>query len=78
MENNWLVQKAAQMQSHAYVNVAKSFCKALKGVYGPTWFFLHSVRSIDCALINNKDLILAGWAEHLQSQLNKAHATNPG
>ena len=54
------------------------FCEALKHVYGLTRLYLHHMRSIDGALIKNKDIILVRWAEYLQYLLNKIHATGPG
>ena len=56
----------------------KSFYEALKGVYGPSRFSLHLVRSTDGVLIKNKELILKRWAEYLQNLLNKVHTTDPG
>ena len=54
MENNWWAGKAAQIQSNANVNDTKSFCEALRGVYGPTRYSLHPVRSTDGVLIPTK------------------------
>ena len=76
--NNWLAGKAAQIQSYANINDAKSFYETLKGVYGPRRFSLHPVRSIDGDLIKNKELILERLAEYLQNLLNKVHTTDPG
>ena len=76
--NYWWVQKADQIHSCANINDAKNFYEALNGVYGPSRFFLHPVRSTDGVLIRNKELILARWAEYLQSPLNKVHTTDPG
>ena len=78
MENNWWARKAAQMQSSANINDTKIFYEALKGVYGPSRFSLHHVRSTDGVLIKNKELILKRWAEYLQNLLNKVHTTDPG
>ena len=78
MENNWWVWKAAQIQSYANINDAKSFYEALNGVYGPSRFSLHPVRSTDGVLLKNKELILKRWAEYLQNLLNKVHTTDPG
>ena len=78
MENNWWARKAAQIQSYANINDAKNFYEALRGVYGPSRFSLHPVRSIDGVLIKNKELILARWDEYLQSLLNRVHTTDPG
>ena len=58
MANNWWARKAAQIQSYANINDTKSFYEALKGVYGPSRFSLHPVRSTDGVLIMNKELIL--------------------
>ena len=44
MENNWWVEKAAQIQSYANINDTKSFYEALKAVHGPKNFSLHPVR----------------------------------
>ena len=78
MENKWWARKAAQIQSYANINDAKSFYEALKAVYRPSSFFLHRVRSTDGVLIKNKELILKRWAEYLQNLLNKVHTTDPG
>ena len=78
MENNWWAGKAAQIQSYANINDTKSFYEALNGVYGPSRFSLHPVRSTDGVLIKNKEYILERWAEHVQDLLSKVHATNPG
>ena len=75
MENKWWVQKAAQRQSYANINDTKNFYEALKGVYRPSHFSMHSVRSTDGILIKNKELILKRWAENLQ---NKVHTNDPG
>ena len=78
MENNWLAEKAAQIQSYANINDTKSFYEALKAVYGPRHFSLDPVRSIDGDLIKNKELFLKRWDEYLQNLLNKVHTTDPG
>ena len=56
MENNWWVRNSAQIQSYANNNYTEGFCVALKGVYGPSRFFLHPVRSTDGVLIKKKEL----------------------
>ena len=43
MENNWWARKAAQIQSYANINDTKNIYEALKGVYGPRRFSLHTV-----------------------------------
>ena len=68
----------AQVQSYANINDTKSFYEAQKGVYGPSPFSLHPVRSTDGVLIKNKELILERWTEYLQNLLNKVHTTDPG
>ena len=78
IENIWWAPKAAQIQSNANIKDAKNIYDALKGVYGPSRFSLHPVRSIDGVLIKNKELILARWAEYLLSLLNKVHTNDPG
>ena len=55
MENNWWVQKAAQIQSYVNVNDAKIWSR----------FSLYPVRSIDGALIKNEDMVHSRWAEYL-------------
>ena len=70
--------KAAQIQSYANINDTKSFYEALKGVYGPSRFSLHPVRSTEGVLIKNMKLILGRWAEYLRNLLNKVHTTDPG
>ena len=77
-EINWWAWKAAQIQNNAYIHDTKNFYEALKGVYGPSRFSLHPVRSNDGVLIKNKELILKRWAEYLQNLLNKVHTTDPG
>ena len=74
MENNWW----AQIQSYSNINDAKNFYEALNGVYGPSRFSLHSISSTDGALIKNKKLILARWAEYQLNLLNKVHSTDLG
>ena len=69
---------AAHIQSYANINDAKNFYEALIGVYGPCRFSLQPVRSTDGVLKNNKELILALWAEYLRNLLNKVHTTDPG
>ena len=78
MENNWLARKSAQIQSYANINDAKNFYEAPNGAYGPNIFSLHPVRSTYGVRIKNRELILAGWAEHLQNLLSKVHTTDPG
>ena len=78
MENNWWSRIAAQIQSYANISDTKNFYDALRGVYGPRHFSLHPIRSTDCVLIKNKELILDRWAEYLQNLLNKVHTTDPG
>ena len=46
------------IQSHANINDTKYFYEALRGVYGPSRFSLHPVRSTDGVLNKNKELIL--------------------
>ena len=77
MENNWWAKKAAKIQSYANINDTKSFCEALKGVYGQRHYSLHPVRSTDGDLIKNKELILERWGEYLQNLLNKVHTSDP-
>ena len=72
MENNWWAGKAAQIQSYANINDTTSFYEALKGVYRPSRFSLHPVRSTDGVLIKNKELIFERWAEYLHNLLNKS------
>ena len=69
---------AAQIQSYANINDTKSFYEALNGVYAPSRFCLHPVRSTDDVLIKNKVYILKRLAEYLQNLLNKVHTTDPG
>ena len=78
LKNNWWAGKANQIQSYANINDTKSFYAAQKGVYGPSRFSLHPVRSTDGVLIKNKELILQRLVEYLQSLLNKVHTTYPG
>ena len=59
MVNNWWARKAAQIQSYANINDAKNSYEVLMGVYGPSRFSLHPVRSTDGVLIKDKELILA-------------------
>ena len=56
----------------------KKFFEALKGVYGPSRFSLHPVKSTNGVLLKNKKLILARWAEYLQNLLIKVHSTDQG
>ena len=78
VENNWWARKAAQIQSYANINYTKNFYEALRGVYGPSRFFLHPVRSTDGVLIKNKELILKRSDEYLQNLLSNVHTTDPG
>ena len=78
MENNWWAGKAAQIQNYANIKDTKSSNESLKGVYGPSRFSLHPVRSNDGDLIKNKEYILERWAEYLKNLLNKAHTTDTG
>ena len=78
MENNWWARKAAQIQSYANINDIKNYYEALNGIYGPSRFSLHPVRSTDGVLIKNKELILARLAQYLQNLLNKVYTTDPG
>ena len=73
-----MARKAAQIQSYANINDAKSFYEAPKVAYGPRCFSLYPVRSTDGVLINDKELILARWAKYLQNLLNKVHTPDPG
>ena len=77
VENNRWARKAAQIQSYANINDTKSCYEAQTGVYGPSRFSLYPVRCTYDILITNKELILARWAEYLQSLLNKDHTTDP-
>ena len=78
IENSQWVRKAAQIQSYAIINDPMNFYEALIGIYGPSRLTLHPVISIDGVIINNKELILARWAEYLQNLLNKVHTTDIG
>ena len=66
------------MQGYSNINDTKNLYEALKGVYAPSHFSLHPVRSTDGVLIKNKELILARWAEYLQNLLNELHTIDPG
>ena len=78
VENNWWAEKAAQIQRYANINDTKSLYEALKGVYRPSRFSLHPVRSTNGVLIKNKVLFLKRLAEYLQNLLSNVHTTNPG
>ena len=78
MGNNWWARKAAQIQSYANINDAGNFYEALKGVYWPSRFSWHPVRSTDGVRVRNKELILAKWDEYLQNLLSKVNTTDPG
>ena len=67
----------AQIQSFANIHDVKNFYEALNGVYGPTRFSLHPIRSIDGVLIKNEELIIKRWAEYLQNLLSMVHTTDP-
>ena len=78
MEDIWKIADSIAMvhiQSYTDDNDTKSYYEAPKGVNGQIRFYLHLVRSIEGALIHNKDMILARWAKYEQSMLNKVHAT---
>ena len=68
----------AQIQSYANINDTKSFYEALRGVYWPSRFSLHPVRSTDGILIKNKELILERSVEYLLNLLSKVHTSDPG
>ena len=53
-ENYWWERMVAQIQSYANINDAKNFYEALKGVYCPSRFSLHPIRSIYGVLTKNK------------------------
>ena len=53
MENNWLARKTALILIYSIINDAMIFYEALRGVYWPSCFSLHPIRSSDVAQINN-------------------------
>ena len=77
MHDSWLSKKADEIQSAADRNDMKSFYSGLKEVYGPTRSGTSPLHSADGrTLLTDKESILARWAEHFDSVLNRPSSIN--
>jgi len=72
MKNNWWERKAVELQAAADNHDMKSLHDGLRIVYGPKVSGSTPVRTSDqSTLLTEKTDILARWAEHFKSVLNR-------
>ena len=77
MQDSWLSEKAAEIQSYADRNDMKNFYSALKAIYGPTSSGSSPLLSADGkVLITDKEKVLERWAEHFNGVLNRPSTIN--
>ena len=77
MQDEWLSNKADEIQDYADKRDYKSFYVALKEVYGPTSSGSNPLLSADgITLITEKEKILGRWAEHFDNVLNHPSTIN--
>ena len=77
MQDDWLSNKADEIQGYADKRDYKNFYNALKEVYGPTPSGSNPLLSADGnTLITDKEKILKRWAEHFESVLNRPSTIN--
>ncbi len=77
MQDDWLSEKADEIQAFADRKDIKNFYSALKAVYGPTSSGLSTLLSADGnTLITGKEEVPQRWAEHFSSVLNRPSSIN--
>ena len=77
MKDTLYSEKADEIQAYADCNNSKCFYDALKSIYGPLSSGSSPVLSADGeTLITDKEKILARWAEHFDSVLNRPSSIN--
>ena len=77
MEDNWWLEKAAEIQEYADTNNSHQFYEAVKAIYGPQRKNLVPVRDTDGTLLRDNNQIAARWTEHFSSLLNHRNPVNP-
>lgn len=77
MENNWWLDKAAEIQEYADTNNSHHFYETVKAIYGPERKNLLPLRDADGTLIHENNQIAARWTEHFSSLLNHRNPVNP-
>ncbi|XP_069986297.1 uncharacterized protein [Penaeus vannamei] len=71
-ENNWWLDKAAELQDYADAGNSKAFFDGLKAVYGPRQSGSNPVLSADGSQLHyTPSDILSRWREHFQGLLNR-------
>ena len=77
MQNEWLSNKADEIQGFANNHDSKNFYSGLREVYGPSSPSQSPLLSLDGnRLITDKNEILQRWAEHFSNVLNRPSAIN--
>ena len=77
MENDWWLNKAAEIQEYSDSNNSYHFYEAVKTIYGPQRKNLAPVKSSDGTLIRDNIQIAARWTEHFTSLLNHRNPIQP-
>ena len=77
MKNQWLKDRAAELQATAERHDIKTFYQGLKAIYGPKISGSAPVRRSDgTRLLTDKNKILSRWADHFNSVLNQESTVN--
>ena len=77
MQDQWLLQKANEIQQYADTHDMKRFYDAVKEVYGPRSSGSSPLLSADgTTLLTDKKDILKRWAEHFEAVLNRPSQIN--
>ena len=86
IKNQWWEDKAASLQNSPATHNTKALLDGLKAIYDPRVNGSNPVFQSNCStLLTDKDDLLARWAEHFNSLLNKqllsqtlhSHHNNP-
>jgi len=77
MMDNWMKEKAAEIQKFADMHDSKRFYDSLKALYGPQASGTSPLLSADgSTLLTDREQILDRWAEHFNSVLNRPSTIN--
>ena len=77
MQDDWLSNKADEIQSYADRNNSRNFYSALKAIYGPSSSSSPTLLSSDgSTLLTDHDKVLERWAEHFCNVLNRPSSIN--
>ena len=76
MQDYGLSKRTEEIQSFADRKDMKTFHDALKTVYGPKSSGTTPLPSDGSSLLTDKDIILEGWTENINSMLNRSSTIN--